>query len=45
MLEGWRFADVAKVSREELIFLSGVSDLHGAVQALRHKGLRLEKHH
>lgn len=41
MLAGWRFAHLAKVSREELIFLSGASDLHEAAQALWHGRLRL----
>ena len=41
MLEGWRFAQVAKVSREELAFLSGHNDLLGAVQALWNERLRL----
>jgi fructokinase len=41
MLMGWRFAHVAKVSHEELIFMSGASDLQQAAQALWHERLRL----
>ena len=41
MLAGWRFAHVAKVSREELAFLSGESDLTRAAAQLWHAQLRL----
>lgn len=41
MLTGWQFAQVAKVSREELTFLSGESELEAAVKALWHERLRL----
>jgi len=41
MLEGWQFAQVAKVSREELTFLSGESSLEPAVKRLWHDRLRL----
>lgn len=41
MLEGWRFAQIAKVSREELTFLTGLNDLEVAAQTLWHAGLRL----
>lgn len=41
MLTGWQFAQVAKVSREELTFLSGESELEAAVKTLWHERLRL----
>lgn len=41
MLGAWHFAHVAKVSREELTFLSGESDLIAAARALWHERLRL----
>jgi fructokinase len=41
MLEGWRFAQIAKVSRDELAFLSGWNDLEVAAKALWHERLRL----
>lgn len=41
MLTGWGFADVAKVSREELTFLSGENELEAAAEALWHERLRL----
>ncbi|MBU1746304.1 MAG: fructokinase [Chloroflexi bacterium] len=41
MLEGWRFAHVAKVSREELTFLSGEADLEAGIRHLWHDRLRL----
>jgi fructokinase len=41
MLEGWRFAQIAKVSRDELAFLSGQTDLEAAAKALWHERLRL----
>jgi fructokinase len=41
MLVGWQFAQVAKVSLEEMTFLSGESELKGATQALWHDRLRL----
>jgi fructokinase len=41
MLEGWRFANVVKVSREELVFLSGQDGLEAAAGPLWHERLRL----
>lgn len=41
MLEGWEFAQVAKVSREELTFLTGEDDFEAGVKALWHDKLRL----
>jgi fructokinase len=41
MLAGWPFARVAKVSHEELAFLSGQSDLWAAAAQLWHEQLRL----
>jgi fructokinase len=41
MLAGWPFAHVAKVSREELAFLSGQSDLATGTAQLWHEQLRL----
>jgi fructokinase len=41
ILEGWRFADVAKVSRDELVFLSGTEDFDAATKALWHDRLQL----
>jgi len=41
MLAGWQFAQIAKVSLEELTFLSGERDLKAATQALWHDRLRL----
>jgi fructokinase len=41
MLEGWQFAHIAKVSLEELAFLSGESELKAATRALWHDRLRL----
>jgi len=41
MLEGLQFAQVAKVSRRELSFLSGESELGPAVERLWHDRLRL----
>lgn len=41
MLVGWQFAQIAKVSREEMTFLSGQSDLEAAARTLWHQGLRL----
>jgi fructokinase len=41
MLEGWRFAQIAKVSRDELTFLSDQNDLEAAAKALWHERLRL----
>jgi fructokinase len=41
MLAGWQFAQIAKVSLEELTFLSGESELKAAMQALWHDSLRL----
>jgi fructokinase len=38
---GWEFAQVIKVSEEELVFLSGLDDLEGAARALMHPELRL----
>jgi fructokinase len=41
ILLGWPFAQVIKVSEEELTFLSGAADFDAAVDALWHKRLRL----
>ncbi len=41
MLVGWQFAQVAKISLEELTFLSGESELKAATRALWHDRLRL----
>jgi fructokinase len=41
MLTGWRYAQVAKVSEDELAFLSGEDDFDAAVEALWHERLRL----
>ena len=41
MLEAWEFAQVAKVSLEELNFLSGQNELQAATRALWHDRLRL----
>ncbi len=41
MLDGWRYAHVAKVSREELAFLSGQEGFEAGVQALWHERLKL----
>jgi sugar/nucleoside kinase (ribokinase family) len=41
MLAGWPFAQVAKVSREELEFLSGRADPAKAAAQLWHEQLRL----
>jgi len=41
MLLGWPFAHVVKISREELVFLSGQSDLATAAARLWHERLRL----
>lgn len=41
MLEGWQYAHLAKVSREELNFLSGREDLIAAAQELWHERLHL----
>jgi len=41
MLTGWRYAQVAKVSEEELAFLSGEDDFDAAVDRLWHERLRL----
>ncbi len=41
MLIGWRYAQVAKVSQEELAFLSGETDFDAAVDALWHERMRL----
>ena len=41
MLEGWQFATVAKVSHEELAFLSGQEDLTKAAKKLWHDDMRL----
>jgi fructokinase len=41
MLEGWQFAQIAKVSAEELFFLSGKDDWDAAVDELWHERLRL----
>jgi fructokinase len=41
MLDGWEFAHVAKVSREELTFLSGEDDFEAGAKALWHDTLRL----
>jgi len=41
MLEGWRFAEIIKVSRDELAFLSGQKDLELAAKALWHERMRL----
>jgi fructokinase len=41
MLAGWAHADVAKVSEEELAFLSGESGLEAGARALWHDWLRL----
>jgi len=41
MLAGWRHADLAKVSEEELAFLSGETDLERGARALWHDKLRL----
>jgi fructokinase len=41
MLTGWPYAHVAKVSREELAFLSGEDDLATAAARLWHERLRL----
>jgi fructokinase len=38
---GWPYAQVTKVSEEELVFLSGMADLEGAAQSLMHPELRL----
>jgi fructokinase len=41
ILEGWRLADVAKISRDELIFLSETEDFDAATKALWHEELQL----
>jgi fructokinase len=41
MLDGWRHAQIGKVSRDELHFLSGEGDLGPAIDALWHERLRL----
>jgi fructokinase len=41
MLKGWGFAQVAKVSGEELTFLSGQSGFDASVEQLWHDRLRL----
>ncbi len=41
MLAGWQHAQLAKVSEEELSFLSGQTDLERGAHALWHDGLRL----
>jgi fructokinase len=41
MLAGWQHADVAKVSEEELAFLTGEADLAAGARALWHDRLRL----
>lgn len=41
MLEGLQFAQVAKISDEELLFLTGTSDLKAGAQQLWHPDLRL----
>lgn len=38
---GWGFAQLIKVSEEELAFLSGMHDLEGAARSLMHQGLRV----
>ena len=41
MLAGWQYADMAKVSEEELTFLTGEADLAAGARALWHDRLRL----
>ncbi len=41
MLAGWRYADLAKVSEEELAFLSGENELERGARALWHDRLKL----
>lgn len=41
ILDGWRHAEVIKVSEEELMFLSNESTLESAVRSLWHEHLRL----
>jgi fructokinase len=41
MLDGWQHADLAKVSEEELAFLSGETDMERGARSLWHTGLRL----
>jgi fructokinase len=41
MLAGWQYADLAKVSEEELTFLTGETDLAAGARALWHDRLRL----
>jgi sugar/nucleoside kinase (ribokinase family) len=40
-MSAWRSADIAKVSEEELLFLSGYEDTAQAAQALWHDQLKL----
>ncbi len=41
MLAGWQYADLAKVSEEELAFLTGENDLERGARALWHDQLKL----
>ena len=41
MLAGWQHADLAKVSEEELVFMSGEADLERGARSLWHDRLRL----
>jgi len=41
MLNGWQYADVIKVSEDELTFLSGKDSLESAARSLWHDALRL----
>ncbi len=41
ILAGWQHADLAKISEEELTFLTGETDLAAGARALWHDGLKL----
>ncbi|MGQ9491584.1 MAG: PfkB family carbohydrate kinase [Anaerolineae bacterium] len=41
MLHGWQHADLAKVSEEELVFLTGETDMAAAARKLWHEKLKL----
>lgn len=41
MMSVWERADLIKVSEDELVFLTGLSDVDEAVETLWHEGLRL----